>query len=52
MESAGNSNQKGDKEMAGQTQVWMVNWADPGPGERSTELVLAKDKGSREKDKS
>ena len=43
---------KGDREMAGQTQVWMVNWAGPGPGERSTELVLAQDKGSVEKDKS
>ena len=41
---------RGDKEMAGQTQVWMVNWAGSGPGERSTELVLAQDKGFMEKD--
>ena len=30
----------------------MVNWAGPGPGERSTELVLAQDKGFVEKDNS
>ena len=36
--------------MTGQTQVRMVNWAGPGPGERSTELVLAQDKGPAEKD--
>ena len=31
---------------------WMVNWVGPGPGERSTELVLAQDKGFVEKDNS
>ena len=51
MESAGNSNQKGDKEMAGQIQVWMVNWTGPGPGVRSTDLVLGQDKGPAERDK-
>ena len=30
----------------------MVNRAGPGPGERSTELVLAQDKGPAEKDNS
>ena len=50
MESAGNSNQK-----RGQRNGWTnpgVNGqlGGSGPGERSTELVLAQDKGFMEKD--
>ena len=42
----------GTKKWLDKPRCEMVNWAVSGPGERSTELVLAQDKGPAEKDNS
>ena len=41
---------RGTKKWLDRIQVWMVNWTGPGPGVRSTDLVLGQDKGPAERD--
>ena len=41
---------RGTKKWLDKTQVLMVNWTGPGPGVRSTDLVLGQDKGPAERD--